>query len=459
MRLVDKSFQKLYSLSLLAILLALSVGLKLRYFSQSSLWPDEALYLFIARNLSSDPFNLADITGQIFFHNPPLIMYVLSLAGKISFVEFDQAARFVIILMGGATVYTIFLIGRRLYSPVVGLLAAAVLATCPLNNWTGVRILTDVPVVFFIYLAICMWIYEKRAFFYIFGICAVLTKYSAFPLLLLPLISRLKPRTWSCFYLGLFLFLSAFTITKHLYPAPGGWVAYFYNFFQSPNILHMVAESRFFIGFFFIGLGLIGFAMTIKEQKYSILFHWFCIFGIFRIFLPWVMFRVSRYTLPAYPALFVFAAYGCYESARLVAYRWPVYRNWILVFFIISFSSVLFNNTLKSNDILQNSANTFIGFKEAAEFLKNQDEVGGIATASPRQMKYFAPELAIYDIPRDSSSEQFLSSIKIHKIRYLVIDLWSPHLPEWCKNFDYQKNGCQLVHNQDGVYVLMLARE
>ncbi|OIN95031.1 MAG: hypothetical protein AUJ48_03970 [Deltaproteobacteria bacterium CG1_02_45_11] len=39
-----------------------------------SLWPDEALYMFIGENLATDPLNLKDEMGRPFFQNPPFFM-------------------------------------------------------------------------------------------------------------------------------------------------------------------------------------------------------------------------------------------------------------------------------------------------------------------------------------------------------------------------------------------------
>ena len=303
------------NLILLTILL-LGIALKIQFIFQGSLWPDEALYLYIARNLSSDLANFTDITGKIFYQSPPVLMYLLSFVEGFNFIEFDQAARAVVILMSAGTVLTTYFIGKKIYHPLVGIAAALFLTVCPLSNWTGVRILTDVPVVFFIYLSICMLLYEKKAAFYFFGVCAVLTKYSAFPVLFLPLFLKLKPRAWASIYLLSFVALFIFVMSKNWFPKPNGWVGYFYNFINIPNSLHMAKEIEYFLGYFIVTFILLGMAFTVKERKFSALFHWVCIFGICRIFLPWIVFRVSRYTLPLYPGLFIFAGYGCYRGAQ-----------------------------------------------------------------------------------------------------------------------------------------------
>ncbi|HAX95944.1 MAG TPA: hypothetical protein DCY35_05405, partial [Prolixibacteraceae bacterium] len=349
---------------LLAILL-FGVAIKTRFLFQESLWPDEALYLYIARNLSTDLTNLTDISGGLFYQSPPLLMYLLSFVEGINLFQFDQIARMVVVSMSAGLVMITYFIGRKIYNPLVGIVAALFLAVCPLSNWTGVRVLTDVPVVFFIYLSICMLLYEKKAAFYFFGVCAMMTKYSAFPILFLPLFLKLKPRVWASFYLLSFVSLFTFVMSKKYYSKPDGWVGYFYNFFNIPNTLHMAKEIEYFLGYFIVGFILLGIAFTVKERKFSALFHWVCIFGIFRIFLPWIVFRVSRYTLPIYPGLYIFAAYGCYRGAQIVASRWLVHSKWVNLCCVAEMTIVLVQHSFKSFEILNGTAGTFTGYRQA----------------------------------------------------------------------------------------------
>jgi len=437
---------------LLAILL-FGVAIKTRFLFQESLWPDEALYLYIARNLSTDLTNLTDITGGVFYQSPPILMYLLSFVQKIQYFNFDQMARIVLVAMGAGTVLITYFIGRKLYHPLVGIVAALFLAACPLSNWNGVRILTDIPVVFFIYLSICMLVYERKLAFYIFGICAVLTKYSAFPVLFLPVFMRLKPKSWALAYLIGFGTLFIFAISKNIFPKPDGWVGYFYNFINLPNTVHMVKEVEYFLGYFVIVFVLLGVFFTVREHKYSAIFHWVCIFGICRIFLPWVLFRVSRYSLPLYPGIYILASYGIYRIAQNVMTIWPVYSIWVKVFFGVIIGNILINHSIKSLELLDRTSTAFTGFDQACEFIMKQPGPYSVATASPNQMKYFAPGFDVYDIAINVSPEKLRTFFNKERINFLSIDLWSPHLPSWCKSFDYQKNGFNLIYQQNNVYV------
>ena len=355
---------------ILGLCLILGAAIKLKFSFQGSLWPDEALYLYIARNLSADLTNLTDISGKIFYHNPPLLMYLLSLLPYNNAADFVTSARTLIVFMGIGTIAITYFIGKKIYNPVVGLIAAGFLAVCPLSNWISIRILTDIPVVFFIYLSICMLAYDKKYAFYLFAACAVLIKYSAFPVLFLPLIMRLKPKTWATGYAGLFVALLGFILSRSYLPSSPQWINNFYHYFQIPDLFHMFKETEFFLGYFLFAFIIIGITFTVKEKKYSALFHWIVLFGLFRFFLPWVIFRVSRYTLPLYPGLLIFASYGCYRSAQLLAAKWPKYSKCIILFFVVSIAGVLFFHATKSINMMKQTSNMFIGFDKAAAFLK-----------------------------------------------------------------------------------------
>jgi hypothetical protein len=220
----------------------------------------------------------------------------------------------------------------------------------------------------------------------------------------------------------------------------------------------MVGEAQFFLGYFVIALFIVGLLTTVKQKNYSALFHWVCVFGVFRIFLPWTIFRVSRYTMPLYPGLYIFAAFGAIEIVRFVALKWPVYKKWAVIFFTISLFSVFFNNCVKSFDLLNRTQNTFIGFRNAANFLGNQPEPHTIATASPRQMKYYIPDFDVYDIPYLTSPESLKELINEKNINYIYIELWSPHLPEWCKSYNYAKNNYRLIFNEKNIYIFKVKK-
>ena len=161
-------------------------GLVLRaiFIGRESLWPDEALYMYISQNLLSNPLALHDQTGKLFFENPPLFTYMLSFLFRVLGIVSTQVARSFNTIIGSGTIVLVYFIGRYLYGRSVGLLSAALLSINPLHWWISTRILTDVPLTFFIYLSLFMLIRNKKGKFFIFSFVSVATKYPAAPLFL-----------------------------------------------------------------------------------------------------------------------------------------------------------------------------------------------------------------------------------------------------------------------------------
>ncbi len=101
-----------------------------------------------------------------------------------------KVAHLVTILMDTGTIILIWYIGNYLYGKKVGLLSAGLLAVNPLHVWISTRILTDVPLVFFIYLALYFLICRKTAFFYLFASLSLATKFPAAPIFALPFLNK-----------------------------------------------------------------------------------------------------------------------------------------------------------------------------------------------------------------------------------------------------------------------------
>lgn len=444
---------------LLFFVVLVAVALKAKFIFQDSMWPDEALYLYIARNLSINITNLTDISGNLFYKSPPLLMYLISLVSGVSSIAFEQTARAVIVLMGAGTVLITYFIGKKVYRPLVGLTAAFLLALCPLTNWNGIRILTDVPVLFFVYLSICMLVYEKRPAFYVFAVCALLTKYTAGALLFLPLLTKLKPKIWGFLYLAVFVSLLAFVLSKGLFPAPEGAIGYFYRFFKFPDVVEIVREANFFLGIFVSVFAIVGLFLTIREKNYSALLHWVLFFGLCRIFLPWAAFRVSRYTLPLYPGIYLLASYGLFRSGEIAVGKWSRYKKWVILASLFCLAFVGYQHSIKSYRLLSMTSSTFVGFEEAGAFLNDQPEPHSLATASPRQMKYFAPDFDVYDITKNMTPEGLKKLIVQKGIEYICIDLWSLHLPAWCRSYNFQDNGYGQIYGKGRVFLFTVPKD
>jgi len=457
---VKFEFEKVYPILFSLIILT---GFLIRYsfICHESLWPDEALYMFIGKSLPLNPLRIIDQNGQPFFYNPPLFMYLLSIIFQLTGGGSIKIAHLVTILMDTGTIILIGYIGSCLYNKKVGLLSAALLAVNPLHVWISTRILTDVPLVFLIYLSLCFLIHQKNAFFYFFSFLSVATKYSAAPIFILPFINKktiLKsPRFWLIIYL---LVISAIICMISIrFNFQNYWMSYFSRFIAFPDFKEIYKESIFFIDpivfiFFLIGVG-----TALKHKDFSPMLMWVVVFGTARFFLPWIAFRVSRYSLPLYPALLMFSAYGGVKSLAFLKNKLPKKTLLLTVVFSSILVYVIAVYSLRGYAVTDINGKTFIGYKEAGAFLTKQNGEESILTASPRQIKYYAPKFSVYDLAKHTTFKESRELIKEKEIDFISIDKWSPHQPSWCRDYSRLQNCYRPVYKNENIIIFKVRRD
>ena len=438
-------------------LLIILTGFLIRYsfICHESLWPDEALYMFIGKSLSLNPLKIIDQNGQLFYQNPPLFMYLLSIVFRLTGGGTIKIAHFVTVLMDTGTIILIGYIGSYLYNKKVGLLAAALLAVNPLHVWISTRVLTDVPLVFFIYLSLCFLIRQKNAFYYLFSFLSVATKYSAAPLFILSFINKktiLKsPRSWLIIYL---LVISAIICFIGFgFNFQNYWMSYFSGFFRFPDFKEIYKESIFFIDPVVFILFLIGVGTALKHKDFSPILIWVIIFGTARLFLPWLAFRVSRYSLPLYPAILMFGAYGGLKSFSFFLKKMPNRKILLTVVFSSILVYVIVVYSIRGYAVTDINSKTFVGYKEAGAFLTKQNGEQSILTASPSQIKYYAPKFTVYDLAKHIGLKESRELIKEKEIGFISIDRWSPHQPSWCRDHSFPPNSYSPVYKNDDIVI------
>ncbi|PID73657.1 MAG: hypothetical protein CSB33_02605 [Desulfobacterales bacterium] len=439
---------------LLFFILAIGCVLTIPFLQQPSLWPDEALYLHIAEKLSVNPLDLTDIHGHFFYKNPPVLMYALS--GILTVRRILGAAgdpivwcRLFIITANLLAACLAFLTGRRLYSEKTGLLAALLWISFPLSNWISLRILNDIPMTFLAGAAILSAMCRSSIRFGLFALAAFLTKFSALPLFLLPLIARIeKEKLIALLYGVLFLSLLLTAVYHPSLPPGARGLSYFIRFIQVPDLYEMMREFAYFPGAVLCVLVVAGMVLSPKQGPLSALFHWICLFGVIRFFLPWITFRVSRYGLPLYLAGMVIAAFGLVRSWELLVARYPVKRIFLTTLCALIAIGIIVPNLWKSHQLINRTARTFSGYDEVGRILEKLKPPRTILTASPRQIKFFAPSFSVVDFQQDMKREDLKAIVQENGIRYIAIDRWSPHQPEWCAELSYfETEYIPLFHN------------
>ena len=402
---------------------------------QPSLWPDEALYMMMGQNLVSDPAAITDASGQVFYKNPPLFMYLLAVLFITGGGSLFSAHLFVMLLGAGGIIVS-YLIAARMYGKHVGLLAAALLAVSPLHFWISTRVLIDVPLTLLVYLAIYFLMRGNKGRYYLTSFLAVITKYPAALLFLLPVSINIVKQSarvfWVLYGLGVAGIVAFIFFKGHLHLSSEG-AGYFLRAIQWPDVSEILRE-RYFFDVFLLGFCLLGFGVSIKQKQFSPLLIWFVVFGTARFFLPWEAFRASRYSLPLLPAMLIFSAYGIYWAFEGLRNRSSGNAGVVSVIFIAIAVFLLSTNYMRAISVTSINSKSFVDYELPAAFLRAQ-QIKSILTGSPRQMKYFLPNVAVFDFAKGMSPAEVDNLIETRGIQAIVLDRWSPHLPPWALKY------------------------
>jgi 4-amino-4-deoxy-L-arabinose transferase-like glycosyltransferase len=430
--------------------------LRALFISHQSLWPDEALYLYISRNLAIHPLALKDIQGEWFYQNPPLFMYLLSFITRTDILQPQVLARLLTVVMDTGIVLISFFIAKKLFGTTVGFLSAALLAVNPLHWWTSSRILLDIPLTFFIYLALLALIMNRHIAFYSLSLFAVLTKYPAVPLFFVPLIRKewVKKYPWLWFLAYGGSLLVVIFLLPHFRDIESDHLRRFINIFNPPNIQQAWIETKYFLGLPIVFFFIVGLISALRKFDLSPLMTWLILFGTARVFLPWQAFRMSRYTLPLYPAVIIFAAYGGVVSFRFLKENLPGRTRMLSLVFSIFLLYVLTTSINKGYTASNRTTKTFVGFEAVQGFFRGESRSAVILTSSPRQVKYMVPELDIYDLPGNASPEEAERLIESNNVKYVLLDRWSPHQPRWALEHFLPHNGYQPAFATEHILIL-----
>lgn len=123
--------------------LALAAGIRLVDIGTLGFNSDEAVYAGQAASLAGNPLYVDNF--PVFRAHPMLTQSLLSLVFRTG--EHDTAGRVVIALLGVATVLVVYLLGRRMYSHRIGVVAALFLAVMPYHVIVTRQVLLDGPMV------------------------------------------------------------------------------------------------------------------------------------------------------------------------------------------------------------------------------------------------------------------------------------------------------------------------
>lgn len=456
---IQKIFEDKYNTYFIAILVFAFI-LRIKYLNfQQPLWWDEAEYLSIAKHWAYGiPFEVSPIRPYLF----PFFAAALYKVG----LGAEWLFRIMELILSLCGVLLTYVIGRKLFTPMIGLIASFIMSFFYLKLFYTARILVGMP-------SMVLWMLTIYLFWK-----GYVVKTSKYHLWLMGFVLGLNytlrfPSSLVGFALLGYLLMTEglkFLKNKHLWIALAICVAtmmpyfiYFYTAFDKIPVLESgtygwgkafqfdfylgimptVLQSKipfvtqisplfqillllllFGIGYMLFNL-VIGFDIIRKRADLRN-----CFFLILWMVIPFVFFSLielaeDRYLFYAYPAMFIAIAFALTK----IAYWFKKYHGFLpyIIIGLVLFSGVV--TQLKYADFLINAkSDSYIQLKQAGLWIKSNSKEGDvvISTATPQNTYY--SERHTVNFP--SLEEDFEALLEKEKPKYLMLTLLE-RSPEW----------------------------
>jgi hypothetical protein len=446
--------------------------------------PDEDANALRAMRLAHGELN------PLYFYYPALLWYLLAAVYRLAFwlgrelgllsswnefMEFYRsdptlfyAGRLLSVALGTATVACLYVLGRRTFSPIHGLLAAAFLAVAFLHVRDSALSTTEAPLTLFVVLALigavgvyrngALWDYALAA---LAGGLATATKYNAI-LVFLPLgvahvlrqveggVSVLRA-CWDRRLLAaglltiiVFVALNPFLLLDwpHAWGSPINWgsLAWEWSYVHTVEYLdlspvwwyHLAVSFRYGLGLALLSLALVGMLLTLRRRDGAALALVSFVLAFFTA-MSSLQAAFVRYMTPLVPALSLLAAVTvCALSDRV---PWPRARPWAMAALVLLALVEPLGASIAYGRI-HHHVDTRL---EVLAYVQDALPRGSVvATYGPSvtwrsTMPRWTPEMYAKD-PRQSWPDAF-RGLKSRGIRYFMIhrsplDVFSPELPE-----------------------------
>ena len=449
-------------------LIALAFAIRLYYFlltKDQAVWWDEAEYLLKAKNIV---FGTPD-TGW-WFGRPILFPLILALFFKLGIGEIG--VRFLLVLLSTFNIFLIYLIGSKLFNKKIGLIAGFLFSVFYIDLFYTMRLLVNMPEVFFILLA---------SFFFIKGhLLKENKKYIWFivPILLMGVLLRFTIGV----FLIMFLIFLLITEKQKLFTNKDWWIsvlfgfiAFFpygiWSFIKFKNPLYVITYvfgtavgqrnpgdtpisvfmqyiqyfpnyTSYLIFFVFI-LGLIllifelslGFDLLLKknqkQEKLFFIFLWVLIpmiyFGFF------VNHFEDRYLSMVFPAVFLISAMFL-DKSQLFLLKYNKLLSIVLIIIILAIGGYQMLN--HSDKIIKEKIPSYFPVKQAGIWILENTLPGDkIMTMSRPQNTYYS-ERETFPVP--ATENDFGPNLTSIKPQYFIVSIWENY-PQYTSSLNLTK--------------------
>jgi 4-amino-4-deoxy-L-arabinose transferase-like glycosyltransferase len=447
---------------------------------EHGLWIDEGRALMIAKSfIEGNGFRVSE---RQLFAKHPFMFYTLIAVAYLFLGVTKNAGIAVALVLGALTCMLVFLIGNELFNKYAGIAAAAFLVVNPLHVFYSSRILTEVPVTFFVTLSLYVFVRaeqrdERWSFYATFAAAglAILTKMSAIVLLptlfLYYLMKERKQlflqkqywiaaglpvalygiweiRTWiskgeSAFLGVLSIFLrsgggdeaataGASSIIDIAFGAIGRIVEGAVMHGGQPG--HLLGWGATL--FLFVGIAAAYIYQDTEKMTIPLLFM-----GVSFTILS--MRHIIRYSLPFVPMALVVAGYGADRMRRGVRGINP--RLGIVVFAGVLAVAGFFTFQYTGAMTTQQSQG-FTGLEEAGKWIRaNAPEDAGVIAGSGHQIRFFAdrPTWHAGNVDNRSHMNRLITE---ENYVFIEMDRWESTQPQWFQQYVQTSDAFQPVN-------------
>src|SRR4051794_29025035 len=146
------------------LIVAMALTINLVGTGRTGLWDrDEPRYAVAVREMRArNDWIAPSFNGEPRYHKPIFIYWVMGLATAV-FGDNPYGARFGSAVAGASTCLLTWWLGRRMFGPVAGRLAALVLATAPIMVVESKFATTDATLALFVAVSqVCLWMLNER---------------------------------------------------------------------------------------------------------------------------------------------------------------------------------------------------------------------------------------------------------------------------------------------------------
>lgn len=446
------------------LLLIAAFVIRIHYFSLTSnqpLWWDEAEYMLKAKNIALG----TPETGWAQGLRPILFPLITSLSFLLGFGE--TPIRVLMIFLSLSGIFLVYLTGKEMFNRKVGLAASIMMSVFYIDLFYTTRLLVDVPQMFFVNLAMFLFVKShfskspKKLIWLILPVIfiGVQVRFTVGLLALILFVflvsvqgsSTFKKKEWYVsagiallaflpylIYVGLRFGNPFYNLSQGLSSANsarGEGVTAFSIFMQYISYFPKYTNWVFFVSFlagalivlFYIVISLDKIRSSSISQKYLLLLLWIIVpliyFGFF------VNHFEDRYLFMVFPAVFIVASFAL-DKLYLFASRYNKNIGLLVILCFVAYAS--WSSLHGADNLIKSKISSYEGLKDAGLWMKdNSPSDSVIIGAGMPEITYYS-ERPTYPYPANESD--FRPLINEKNATYLILSIWEPS-PDWTYNW------------------------